>query len=320
MGSDFISSAASSLLMGLDPWIPMLLGWGIMLAGALAGLSLPETMHAFPSTASDPSHELSELRSGEELHSSQNDHGQTPRKKGGLTATLRRKVSSTVSPYGFVLENRQVMLLLSAFLVYRLSRGTAWFLVQYISVRYGWTIARANFLVSLKSGLMVILFTAILPVASWYLVSRRGTDTRVKDLILTKASIIFLLLGTLGIGLSPTVSTMILCMVVQTMGAGFVFATRSLITTLVQRNQTARLYTVIEILQAVGTIIASPTMTAFFQWGLDLGGFWTGLAWMVASGFFGLVAAVVWAFRVPPSGVTRLENRDGGGNGDEEYR
>lgn len=312
MGSDFISSAASSWLMGLDPWIPMLVGWGIMLAGVLAGLSLPETMHALPSMPPDAGHELSHLRPGDDKEEEEEEEelpspGPAPTTKTRLTTTLRRKVSSTVSPYGFVVENRQVLLLLSAFLVYRLSRGTAWFLVQYISVRYGWTIARANFLVSLKSAFTVVLFTVILPAFSWYLVRRRGTDTRLKDLVLTRASIVFLLLGTLGIGLSPDVATMIVCMVVQTLGAGFVFAARSLITTLVQRNQTARLYTVIEILQAVGAIIASPTVTAFFQWGLDLGGFWVGLAWMVASGFFGLVAVVVWAFRVP--GI-RLEGDD----------
>ncbi|KAL2000286.1 hypothetical protein VTN02DRAFT_3307 [Thermoascus thermophilus] len=297
MGSEFLSSAASSWLMGRDPWIPMLVGWGIMLAGVLAGLSLPETM-----PPSDASHALSDLRRSQEGEEQEETAAPTAKTGTGLT-TLRRKVSSTVSPYGFVIANRQVLLLLSAFLVYRLSRGTAWFLVQYISARYGWTIARANLLVSLKSGFTVVLFTAILPALSWYLVRRRGTDTRRKDLILTRASIVFLLLGTLGIGLSPTVPALTVCLAVQTLGAGFVFAARALITALVPRHQTARLYTVVEILQAVGAIVASPTVTAFFRWGLDLGGGWVGLAWFVASGFFALVALVVWAVRLPPRAV-----------------
>jgi hypothetical protein len=69
---------------------------------------------------------------------------------------------------------------------------------------------------------------------------------------------------------------------------------------MIHRDQTARLYTIIEIIQALGSILASGAMTAVFQWGINLGGFWTGLAWMLASILFGVIAIFIWAVTPPP--------------------
>lgn len=300
MASEFISNSIGSLLMVYDPWYPMLLGWGITLIGMGLVLTLPETKNAFPSTSKPPTgqtHELSDLSTDDASHDA-SDFGK-PVQAEKSPKSLGRRIVSAIGTYAFLLENRQVIFLMSAFLVYKLSRGTAWFLVQYVSVRYGWHIATANLLVSLKSILMVFLFIAILPLASWYLTKRRGMDGRQKDLLLTKASVASLLIGTLGMSVSPNVGIMIFFLVIQTMGAGFVYTTRSLVTTMIQRDQTARLYTMIEIIQAVGMILASPTMTGFFKWGLELGGFWRGLAWMVASILFGVVGALIWSVTLP---------------------
>lgn len=45
MGADFASSAISSWMMTWDPWLPLMIGWGIVLAGVLCAVTLPETMH-----------------------------------------------------------------------------------------------------------------------------------------------------------------------------------------------------------------------------------------------------------------------------------
>jgi hypothetical protein len=93
-------------------------------------------------------------------------------------------------------------------------------------------------------------------------------------------------------------------MIIQTSGSGFVFLTRSIITTLVDRDETARLYTVIEIIQSFGNVVASLSITTVFQLGLRLGGFWVGLAWMMTSSLFCMVAAAIWFFQLPPTPQT----------------
>jgi MFS family permease len=303
MGSEFLSNTVGSWLMIYSPWEPLLIGWGIIIAGLCLGLTLPETKNAFSSSddleqKQNQEYELSDISSaGEDEEGSLPYAKPIPMQEPPKTFWGRAKAS--VRAYSFLFQDRQVILLCSAFLVYKLSRGTAWFLIQYVSIRYDWSLAAANLIISLKSILMVVLFVAILPLASWYLQKKRGFDSRSKDLFLTKTSVVCLLLGTLGMGLSPHIAVMIFFLVIQTMGAGFVYTTRAVVTTMIQRNQTARLYTMIEIIQAFGMILASPIMTGFFKWGLSLGGFWVGLAWIVASSLFGIVGLIIWRVKLP---------------------
>jgi len=305
MGSEFLSNSVGSWLMLYNSWIPLLLGWGIVIFGVCLGITLPETKNAFPPAERKHAdgideHELSSLHSDDENEAPSFD-------KPGHAARRQSKwqrAVSAVRAYAFLLENKQILLLFSAFLVFKLSRGSSWFLVQYVSLRYGWKLVAANMLVSLKSILMVALLLIILPMASWYLQKKRGVDSRRKDLILTKASVVCLLVGTLGIGLSPHVSLVIFFLVVQTMGAGFVYTTRAIVATMIKPEETARVYVMIEIIQAFGMILASPIMTNFFKWGIDLGGFWTGLAWMVAASLFAVVGTIIWRVRLPAMPAT----------------
>lgn len=325
MGSDFVSSAVSSWLMAMNPWVPLLIGFGIVFLGLLFILFLPETKHALPARASEPSNmELSELSDDAEtkqhydkpgesepfLHESELDPDQdhepptswsyTSRQSRSLWAKCRANYRFYVQPYLFILNRKPILLLLTAFLVYRLSRGSSWFLTQYISTRYHWTLAQSNFLVACRPTVSIPVFLWGLPWLKSHVLNPRRTPTE-KDLWLARASIFCLTLGTLGIGLSPSIATLIPSLIIQTSGSGFVFLTRSIITTLVERDETARLYTVIEIIQSVGNIVASLSITGVFQLGLRAGGFWIGLAWMMTSSLFCMVAIAIWLFRLPPA-------------------
>lgn len=318
MGADFASSAASSWLMSLDPWLPLLLGWGLAVIGMFFALSLPETMRVGSSqpTWKQPSMEMSQVSPGnaeykevpskeqeqEVLSDEETLQGEeasftTKTARPTFFASANQRSRAYFAPYSFIFRNKQIMLLLTAFLVYRLSRGSSWFLVQYISTRYKWTLAEANFLMSFKPALTIPLFLFILPAISRQLLKTMKPTQ--KDLQLMRISIGLLAVGTLGIGLSPSVAMLIPSLLVQTSGSGFVFLTRALITTLVNREETARLFTIIEVLQSVGNVIASLSITTVFQIGLELGGPWIGLAWMMTATAFTLVGVAIWMFRIP---------------------
>ncbi|PLB46300.1 MFS general substrate transporter [Aspergillus steynii IBT 23096] len=319
MGADFASNAASSWLMAMDPWLPLFLGWGVTIVGVFCALSLPETMHACPPARDSASVELSRLSDGdlkrslskeqerpEPLKDDDDDDASDPlvapadasaaAPKPPLLTRVRVYLRNYVAPYTFIFRSRQIILLLSTFLVYRLSRGSSWFLIQYISTRYNWTISQANFLIAFKPALTIPLFLIILPAVSRHLLARMPQIQ--KDLTLARISIICLAVGTLGIGLSPTIATLIPSLLLQTCGSAFVYLARSLITTLVHREETARLFTVIEVLQSVGNVIASLLITGVFQIGLQLGGMWIGLAWIMTSLAFMGVGVSIWLFRL----------------------
>ncbi|EGE80445.1 MFS transporter [Blastomyces gilchristii SLH14081] len=300
MLADFISSLFTSWLMKYSPWIPMVIGWSFTMIGILPAVLLPETKGTFTSEK-ELAHELSEPSSP--INDGPIYFSPEQRNAGMLSFAKKPRPASQLrrmgSQFSFIIQDKHLIFLLSTFLVYRLSRGTSWLLIQYISKRYHWTLANANFLNSFKSILTVFLFLALLPLASWYLTSRRGTHYRQKDLTLAKGSVILLLVGTFIMGISPSISLFIVGLIVQTLGIGFVFIVRSLATTMVHRDQTARLYTAIEILQSIGVTIASPTVTFFFNRGLDMGEGWIGLPWVVASGLFGATAVLLWMYRLP---------------------
>lgn len=327
MGADFVTSAFSSYLMTLNPWIPLVIGFGIVMAGMMLILMLPETKHAIPAREPTPTHvELSDLTDDAESNHRLNkeddsephpeeadmngDHLNKPPSwsipsysRQSFLAKFRASYRFYFKPYLFILGRKPVLLLLSAFLVYRLSRGSSWFLTQYISTRYSWTLAQSNFLVACRPVVSIPLFLFGLPYLKSRVLNPRHSSTK-KDLWLARRSIFCLTIGTLGIGLSPSIATLIPSMIIQTLGSGFVFLTRSLITTLVERDETARLFTAIEIIQAVGNVVASLSITTVFQIGLRLGGVWIGLAWMMTSILFCLVGVAIWAFKLPPSPPT----------------
>ncbi|KAL5335464.1 major facilitator superfamily domain-containing protein [Aspergillus crustosus] len=314
MAADFISSASSSWLMVLNPWIPLLIGYGVVIVGVFMALLLPETKDAVTPVSFENEHthagemELDPLSSteGEKLTTApvnDNDHPDAPfitRSNGAgssFFASAAIMLKSSLTPYAFIFRSKRVLLLLTAFLVYRLSRGSSWFLTQYISARYNWTLASANLLVSFKPALTIPLFLFVIPYISTHFFA--GQKSALKDLKLARASILFLVLGTLGIGLSPSIGFLIPSLITQTLGSGFAYLARSLITTLVKREETARLFTVIEVLQAIGNVIASLSITTVFQIGLAWGGGWVGLAWMMTSSAFCLVGLAIWSFEVP---------------------
>lgn len=324
MGAELVSTAVSSYLMSLNPWIPLVIGFGIVMSGMMLILVLPETKHALPSREPEQPHvEMSELRGENEpkldLNESSADdrYHDEPDINGdraneapswsipsythqSFLTKIRANYRFYLKPYLFILGRKQVLLLLTAFLVYRLSRGSSWFLAQYISIRYLWTLAESNFLVACRPIVSIPLFLFGLPYLKNRVLSPRRSATE-RDLWLARGSIVCLTIGTLGIGLSPSLAAVIPSMIVQTSGSGFLFLVRSIITTLVERDETARLFTAIEIIQSLGNVIASLTITTVFQLGLRLGGFWIGLAWMMTSSLFCLVGVAIWFFRLPPN-------------------
>lgn len=322
MAGELISNALGSWLMAMNPWIPMVLGYSLAFVGMVMSLTLPETMPASPSPV--PQSEMSTVEMGslsaqndsrKETYKDDSEDERAPFTREKTTSTsksnrnifiaLFSRIRSYFTPYAFIFRNKQILLLLVVFLVYRLSRGSSWFLVQYISTRYAWTLAAANFLMAFRPVLTIPLFLFILPgISKHYLRRFRSSQ---KNLYLARASVICLSVGTLGIGLSPNIATFLLSMIVQALGAGFLFLTRALLTVLVKREETARLFTILELLQAVGNVIASLSITKVFQIGLELGGVWVGLAWMMTSMAFMLVGISIWMFKLPP--VTRERER-----------
>ena len=289
MFAEFLAGAASGFLLSYSAWLAMLTSIGILCASVLIIFAFPETKGFASKTKqarSSMSLELDEYGVHATMkHASYNDSS---------LGRLKRKMRSIRKESGFILDNSGVSVLLLTFFVYKISRGAGAFFVQYVSKRYDWTIANANYLISVKAFFNVFLFTTMLPFAAWWLSEKRGIKGNKKEFFLAKISIMLLFFGTVGIGLAPNIVIMIVFLVAQTLGAGFAFQIRAIITSMVETHQVARLYVGITILETAGSLFAGPLSAGVFKWGMDLGGAWIGLPFLFTGSTFLFAAFGTW--------------------------
>ncbi|KAE8143864.1 MFS general substrate transporter [Aspergillus pseudotamarii] len=273
LSAGFLAQVASSFLMQLGSRVPLMIGCGLLLAGLLVANLLPETLRK---------------KSRETTISA--DTSISP-------AYLVLKIKKTISSYRFICDNYPVAIIMPAFFITQLSGGSA-FLVQYISIRFHRTIADATLLVALQQAFTIAVLFFIIPQIAKGLLEI--TSRLQSDLHLARISVSLLALGLFGIGLSSSINTLIPSLILHAAGAGFALIARGLVTGLARKEETARLYTLIEVTLSIGEVAASLYITNSLNWGLERGGLWTGLPWLIVAFLLAVIALVLGMLRLPP--------------------
>lgn len=259
--TQFIGSLLSAVLMIRSPWIPMLLGLGIELASILVLCALPETLHYNGPDA--------ESASEGDLQRSET---------GGRRHRLRLYARDTAA---FLVSDSRILSIISAFVVHMLFLNRD-ILLQYISTRYDVTLAQATVFVSVRSGLIFLVSTVLLPAVTLYLRERLGPGR--SDLYLARISAGILSLGFLGVGLAPALPHLVCALVLNSFGWGLFGFLRSLATSLVEAHHVARLNSFIGVFDTIGLMLGSPLLAVLFTHSINLSGPWTGLPFLFCAG------------------------------------
>ncbi|KAI1813575.1 major facilitator superfamily domain-containing protein [Poronia punctata] len=268
------------LLMKRNVWTPLIVAVAFQALATIMTLFVPETLPV-EIDSSDRTSTLS-----------------VPSSADGKKTRLQQIKESFV----FVTRDKAVGALVFTFLVSKVGRQSSNVLFQYVSKRYGWDIAQAGLLLSLRAGVNIILFTVILPLIINYALAK--THIAIRDLWIGKASIVLMTVGVFIISSSATSAFMIVGLIVYTLGTGFPPIIRSLVTFLVdshhdsQTSDIARLYALISVAEGMGSLIAGPGMAWSFRWGMDLGGSWIGLPYLFATMLFATALVTVFSVRV----------------------
>ncbi|KAF7125927.1 hypothetical protein CNMCM5793_002286 [Aspergillus hiratsukae] len=288
----FLAGAISAQLMAFNPWIPTMIGCGTVIIGLICALSLPETMNHCVKRKS-PVHEGG--MDGSSLSTASSHSNLEILAKASRHRLILARIRRFFNHDIFIFDHR-ILLLLFAFAVSQLAGGSSAFLAQYISTRFSWTLSRANLLKSVHAAASIPVYLFMLPYLSTHVLHflslHRG------DLYLARMSIICLSVGSLGVGLAPHIIFLIPSLCLHAAGGGFPIVTRSLATALVDREKTARLYSTIEILQSVGSVLGSLCFTNVFTLGLKMSGVWIGLVWIMSSLLFAWVGIALMLIRV----------------------
>ncbi|KAF7594479.1 hypothetical protein BBP40_009112 [Aspergillus hancockii] len=151
MAASFVSSATSSALMTLNPWIPLTTGCGTVIIGLTFALFLPETMNALAKKAcpekSDVQFSNTSEPSGDEEPPSSTARSPPEASRSSCTSLLG-KTRGTFYAYVFILQQSLVTAVL---VCARFLPALARFLLALSPVylaRFNWVLARANLLVS----------------------------------------------------------------------------------------------------------------------------------------------------------------------------
>ena len=163
-------------------------------------------------------------------------------------------------------------------------------ILQYVPQRYGWTIAGTTNLQAVQSGVAMAMLLLILPAASSFMLKRLGFSAARKDVFLTRFGFLCYGIGLIMIGFAPTIFFFVLGMVTITFASGSGAAIRALLTSWVQQNEVARLYTALGIIETIGSMAGGPLIATVYNTGLrayhqakDQNDLILGLPWICAG-------------------------------------
>lgn len=81
------------------------------------------------------------------------------------------------------------------------------------------------------------------------------------------------------------------------LGSGYTLLVRSLLASMVEKNQIGTIYTMISAIETIGILIAGPLLAISFRIGMEKDGGWLGLPYIVAGFLFALATFMVSAIQ-----------------------
>jgi hypothetical protein len=179
--------------------------------------------------------------------------------------------------------NRNVLLVLAAFLFCQLSRQFSSVLIQYCSFKFNWDYAQASYLLPLRAGISLVVLFAILPRLTHLFVTKRGFCGPQSDKFITVMSGASLVVGSSLIYAATHPRLLILGQVFIALGSAFTVTARSFITAMVEPQYLTLLYPSVITVTFLGFIVGGPIMAGALQWGLQVGGVWIGMPFLVTT-------------------------------------
>jgi hypothetical protein len=258
--SEILASPASALLMWKNsPWLPSLIGIAIQSIGVMAAYGLPETLATSNTSCRESYRHM--------------DSDANPNTSSNL------KLNST-----------NVCILVALFFA-SIGKQALQLVIQYASLRFGWSVAEATLLIPLKGIITLVTLLVLLPKLSDSLSVRMSTYR--KDLYVVQGSSWMLALGAVLMAIAPDPVVFATGISLLACGWGFYSALRSLAIDVVEPSCVGTVSTAIAMVQSCGTMVSGPLISSAFRYGLSGALIWRGLPYMVAAGFFLVTSGLV---------------------------
>ncbi|KAF7720138.1 Uncharacterized protein PECH_001148 [Penicillium ucsense] len=312
--AEILATPLSAWLMQFDYWLPYTLGFFIIVLGCTPSLFLPDTLQEAKANktrwleaANAASRETCDTVG---IDSNVADANVDAPAKRSVLQEFADQAGEFVRSTQFIWRNISVLLIILSLLVAMLSRSSSIVLIQYVSKRFHWSIARSSLLISIRGVFTLLNYLVIMPGVSFAATQYLNMHGARRDYNITLGSGILMVLGFGLIGLAPLPPFLILGVITLSLSTAFGITARSLVTSLVAPDHVGTLYSAITISQSIGILVAGPLFAYLFRTGLHLGGGWMGLPF-VQAGLLSFIATVAVAcVRVPSPTCPAVEEEE----------
>ncbi|KAJ4263465.1 hypothetical protein NW762_006284 [Fusarium torreyae] len=288
-----IFNPISAWLLQFDPWVSMWIGFAIMGIGTLSILLIPETMHL--------------RRKDDKRHQEEHENDEAQDQEFSLSkhAILRQAWFSIQNDmqhvWRFIFASKSIMLLMLAMaLLYPVRIAMAGVLLQYMAKRFDWSWSKATYVSTIGVIATVVCYIVILPVASKYLDQTPRFKGRpvARDLLLARIASTVMIVGCFLMAIAGAPWLFIISLIAVNIGNSFVALSRALVTAVVEPHTVATLNTTIALTEVIMGLTA-PAMSWFLARGIELGGSWIGLPFLVATILALGTATMMFVLRLP---------------------
>ncbi|KAM3502267.1 hypothetical protein MY10362_004974 [Beauveria mimosiformis] len=282
----------AAFLLGVNPWMALWIGIGLLVVGTACTLLLPETL--------DLRRAADQRRASHDVCA---ESGPQPLTKVSAKSAIQRALASARNDFShiwrFLLTSQGVMLLMVCnALAFPSKLALEGDLLQYMTKRFHWSWSTATYVVSIENFFALGVLMVVLPATAWAL-DRRGRSPLQRDLFLARVSAVFAFLGTTLIALAPVGWLCMLALIIYSFASGFSPLFRSILSIIVEPHTIGALNTVIATIESIMGLISAPTLAWLFNRGMDIGGVWIGLPFMFTALLVALSALGVFVFKLP---------------------
>ncbi|KAK8041686.1 major facilitator superfamily transporter [Apiospora rasikravindrae] len=285
-------SLASALMGAFGPWVPMLLGVSLLSLSAGAASFVPASKrHAEHDHA-----RLADVYSGTtSTSSSSSGNDRIP----SLNDALAQAIKALRAFLPFVGRPSLICLLATVLLSYSLIPATTQLLVQYVSVRYAVGIYDTGYVQTVYGVAQLAQLFLVLPLLARLVRARAGSDAQ-RDLYLARFSFLVAIPGALLLGAAADLAFFIVGLLVLALGAGCSSYQRSLLSSFFDAEYHSRLFSLVAMVDMVGSVYSGPMLAALFTSGMELGGGgFLGLPYYALACLMAICLALMFFVRLP---------------------
>ena len=277
-------------LLSIDPWLPMWIGLVALVASMFSTLLIPETLRL--RKLADREHPVP-----------------TKGRRGLLHTALSAAAQELSRIWRFILGSRSIMLLVMADgLMNPIYMAFEMNMLQYVTNRFKWDWSAATYLTTVNKVTSVIVLLIILPLVSRMLAKRYAMEVSPRDLYLSRGSILLVTAGSLLTAAAATPWLLVVSLVVFSFGSGFPPQLRALLAGLVEQDSLATLNTTLATAETLMGLAGVPALGWLLSKGIELGGAWIGLLFVMTSACAALAAMAMFVFKLPRGGpIAKVE-------------